>query len=93
MTTGSDKITGKERERKLFIMDFLGLLRLRYLLIQGFLPALNCRDRYDKEKKRERERERNMNIFFHDSSIDLNIAGKLDVAFRGAACSYGKDIA
>ena len=41
----------------------------------------------------ERERECNMNIFFHDSSIDLNIAGKLDVAFRGAACSYGKDIA
>ena len=39
-------------------MDFLGLLRLRFLLIQGFLPALNCREGYDKERKRERERER-----------------------------------
>ena len=29
MTTGSDRITRKERERKLFIMDFLGLLRER----------------------------------------------------------------
>ena len=56
MTTGSDKITGKERERKLFIMDFLGLLRLRFLLIQGFLPALNCREGYDKERKRKRKR-------------------------------------
>ena len=58
MTTGSDKITEKERERKLFIMDFLGLLRLRFLLIQGFLPALNCREGYDKERKKERKRER-----------------------------------